>query len=269
MFSTLSHNAEEEQSFFEDEFLRMRDVNNRLKTFSNWNHPNISKDEVSQSGFYCKGSNFLVACPFCKMETNLVPEDINAFEQHKRWAPQCNFVRSHLNDSSLSSYAPFKKIYENLENRLESYKTWPVSIPLRPKELAAAGFYYTGHSDQVNCFYCGGGLRDWKTGDDPWQQHARWFDKCLFLIGKKGTDYIQKVMTEACSIKENERFPIVETKIKEEGKNKCAICCTEEAVIAFVPCGHISTCADCAISFKNCIMCRTKIESKLRIYYTV
>ena len=34
-----------------------------------------------------------------------------------------------------------------------------------------------GLSDQVKCFYCDGGLREWRDGDDPWQEHAGWFPK--------------------------------------------------------------------------------------------
>lgn len=34
--------------------------------------------------------------------------------------------------------------YVNLTSRLNSYKTWPMSLPQRPEQLADAGFYYTG-----------------------------------------------------------------------------------------------------------------------------
>ena len=36
---------------------------------------------------------------------------------------------------------------------------------------------FLGLSDQVKCFYCDGGLREWRDGDDPWQEHAGWFPK--------------------------------------------------------------------------------------------
>merc|ERR1712242_643286 len=31
-------------------------------------------------------------------------------------------------------------------------------------------------------------------GDDPWIEHARWFDQCSFVRLKKGDDYIRKVL---------------------------------------------------------------------------
>ena len=33
----------------------------------------------------------------------------------------------------------------------------------------------------MKCFYCDGGLREWRDGDDPWQEHAGWFPK-VFLF---------------------------------------------------------------------------------------
>lgn len=34
-----------------------------------------------------------------------------------------------------------------------------------------------GHGDNVKCYYCDGGLRNWEPGDDPWQEHAKWFPR--------------------------------------------------------------------------------------------
>ena len=54
------------------------------------------------------------------------------------------------------------------------------------------GFYYIGLSDQVKCFYCDGGLRNWHSDDDPWVEHARWFNKCAFVRLQKGDEFIRK-----------------------------------------------------------------------------
>ena len=34
-----------------------------------------------------------------------------------------------------------------------------------------------GHSDDVKCFCCDGGLRCWESEDDPWVEHAKWFPR--------------------------------------------------------------------------------------------
>lgn len=44
----------------------------------------------------------------------------------------------------------------------------------------------TGHQDNVRCFHCDGGLRNWELGDDPWMEHAKWFPRyflCLCVAG--------------------------------------------------------------------------------------
>ncbi|XP_063628914.1 death-associated inhibitor of apoptosis 1-like [Cydia splendana] len=75
---------------------------------------------------------------------------------------------------------------------LRTFKDWPKSMKQKPEELAEAGFYYTGRSDKTKCFYCDGGLKDWEEDDVPWEQHARWFDRCAYVQLVKGEDYVQK-----------------------------------------------------------------------------
>ena len=58
--------------------------------------------------------------------------------------------------------------------------------------MAAAGLFYIGLSDQVKCFYCDGGLKDWQQEDDPWVEHAGWFHQCEFIKLVKGEGFIQR-----------------------------------------------------------------------------
>lgn len=67
--------------------------------------------------------------------------------------------------------------YATLDSRLATYTTrW--TMRQSPLEMAQAGFFYAGLSDHVRCFYCGGGLRNWKPQDDPRKEHEYWFSKC-------------------------------------------------------------------------------------------
>ena len=43
----------------------------------------------------------------------------------------------------------------------------------------------SGPGDNVRCFYCDGGLKNWKPSDEPWSEHARWFPRCPFLLTHK------------------------------------------------------------------------------------
>lgn len=80
--------------------------------------------------------------------------------------------------------------------RLESYEDWPKFMKQKPKELSDAGFFYTGKSDRVKCFSCGGGLKDWEAEDEPWEQHAMWYSNCEYLKLMKGEEYIAECLAK-------------------------------------------------------------------------
>ena len=46
----------------------------------------------------------------------------------------------------------------------------------------------------------------------------------------------------------------------------CKICLDKSSEIVFRPCGHFASCNTCAISLKNCPMCRKEIISCFRVY---
>ncbi|XP_019626068.1 PREDICTED: baculoviral IAP repeat-containing protein 7-like [Branchiostoma belcheri] len=67
---------------------------------------------------------------------------------------------------------------------------------MSPLRLVRAGFLYTYVADQVRCFWCEGGLKDWQQDDDPWEEHARWYGpECGYVIMNKGMDYIRDIRT--------------------------------------------------------------------------
>ena len=64
--------------------------------------------------------------------------------------------------------------------RLNSFRNWPVTF-IKPEILAAAGFYYTKHSDRVKCFECSLEICKWEEGDNPNTEHQRWGSRCRFI----------------------------------------------------------------------------------------
>ncbi|XP_063408069.1 baculoviral IAP repeat-containing protein 3-like [Mytilus trossulus] len=83
--------------------------------------------------------------------------------------------------------------YAALQVRISSFQGWPSYLDQTPKQMATAGFLFAGYQDYTRCFFCGGGLRNWETGDDPWVEHARWFPKCSYLRQNKGDRFIKAV----------------------------------------------------------------------------
>ena len=83
-----------------------------------------------------------------------------------------------------------------LEARLATFRDWPAGLEQRPAQLAEAGFFYMGTGDHVKCFCCDGALRNWEPQDEPWQEHARWFSRCNFLLTVKGPDFVSNVHSQ-------------------------------------------------------------------------
>lgn len=81
--------------------------------------------------------------------------------------------------------------------RFRSFNEWPKALKQKPNELSEAGFFYTKRGDQVICFSCGGGLRDWEKKDDIWEQHALWYEKCCYVRLIKNQKYIDSVKQRA------------------------------------------------------------------------
>ncbi|XP_021938290.1 baculoviral IAP repeat-containing protein 7-like isoform X2 [Zootermopsis nevadensis] len=86
--------------------------------------------------------------------------------------------------------------YATVESRLRTFINWSPTVHQTPQQLAQAGFYSVGQSDQVRCFHCDGGLRHWDPEDDPWTEHARWFSQCGFVLLVKGDEFVQQALIQ-------------------------------------------------------------------------
>ncbi|NXQ35323.1 BIR7B protein, partial [Alaudala cheleensis] len=88
--------------------------------------------------------------------------------------PQPRAARCQLFDSSMRSVA----------RRLRTFQQWPRTAPVSARDLVEAGFYYVGPTDEVQCFCCGGVLKDWRPGDCPMVEHLNFFPSCKYLRGE-------------------------------------------------------------------------------------
>jgi len=252
----------------------MESMEARLKTFEDSSIDPARAREFARCGFYRSGFRDEVCCAYCKVEIAKWQPDDSPLEEHLKFAPFCLFVQQLKPDRvKPKAIKPFSLQYRTEQARLWSFVDWPKSIKQRPEALAEAGFYYTGVGDKVKCFYCDGGLRDWEPDDEPWVQHARWFDKCDYVLTVKGAEYVQQAVSDRCLEKEskivtNDEQPNNDTDPKNESK-LCKICFGEQANVCFVPCGHIVLCAKCAFSInKTCPMCREPFDSFVRVYFS-
>ncbi|XP_041051484.1 inhibitor of apoptosis protein-like [Carcharodon carcharias] len=186
----------------------------RLKTFTTWpSYGIVTPRELAKAGLYylCKDDH--VQCFCCAgLMKNWEPGD-RAMSEHKRHFPMCAFVLGHsvgnipidpncsrkyvnqpLNGEPKANFFNLSKHpdKQTLESRLQTFKC-PERFPLNTADLAGAGFYSTGDEDNVKCFHCDGGLRNWESSDEAWEQHAKWFPGCGFLNQQRGQDFVSDV----------------------------------------------------------------------------
>ncbi|XP_041979976.1 baculoviral IAP repeat-containing protein 2 isoform X1 [Aricia agestis] len=288
------------------ESVDMRREEERLKTFDKWPVSFLSPEQLAKNGFYYLGRGDEVRCAFCKVEIMQWVEGDDPATDHERWAPQCPFLRRHDGARSIPADipptvdgrdecgakvpptatgtrlpGPVHAKYASMAARLQTFADWPRSMRQKPEDLAEAGFFYTGNGDKTKCFYCDGGLKDWENDDEPWEQHARWFNRCAYVQLVKGRDYVQQAVTKAVTItapKEQKETPTESAPETEKAKASdepsvedsklCKICFAEERNVCFVPCGHVVACAKCALATNKCPMCRRTFQNAVRLYFS-
>ncbi|KAM6924519.1 baculoviral IAP repeat-containing protein 7 isoform 1-T1 [Xenentodon cancila] len=192
----------------------------RLQTFQNWpTDAPVTSGDLARAGFFFLGPGDKVQCFCCGGILRCWVHGDSPAAEHKRHFPNCKFIlgravgniplqagssdsvdgqllsqlqRMTMEDQGTTGQAVYPEM-EAEDSRLTTFHNWPTEASIQPDVLARAGFFYTGHGDNVKCFYCDGGLRNWEPGDDPWQEHAKWFPRCEFLIQSRGQEYITNI----------------------------------------------------------------------------
>ncbi|XP_072447527.1 baculoviral IAP repeat-containing protein 1-like isoform X2 [Chiloscyllium punctatum] len=178
---------------------RMRSELRRLKSFESYpSFSTWSPEEMADAGFYYTGTKTYMQCFCCGGVLSSTSLTKTPWSEHRQFEPDCGLVKA-LDVGDVPKYAlrvqPPSKILQSQRqqlveerSRLESFGSWPFYAPTEPALLAGAGFFYTGSKDQVQCFSCDGSLANWEEGDDPWQEHAKWFPQCEYLQGQKSEE---------------------------------------------------------------------------------
>ncbi|XP_036386730.1 baculoviral IAP repeat-containing protein 7-A-like [Megalops cyprinoides] len=276
---------------------RMWNEEDRQKTFQEWpRDAPVTGVSLAKAGFYYVGPGDKVQCFCCGgILRDWVHGDCPSNE-HRRHFPTCGFVRgtsvgnvprpltpkatdsvdgqllsqlqrAAVDDEALAGQAVYPEM-EREETRLSSFYNWPTDAAVRPEVLAQAGFCYTGQGDNVKCFYCDGGLRNWEPGDDPWLEHAKWFPRCEFLLKTKGYEYVARVQESQRSAGEKASGgqSAQEQLMQLQQERTCKVCMDKPVSLVFIPCGHLVVCADCAPSLSHCPICRAAIRGSVRAF---
>jgi len=71
----------------------MKSEADRLLTFKKWPVAFIDKNNLAEAWFYYTDHNDVVCCAFCVAQIGLWQEGDDAFKEHQRWSPNCEFIR--------------------------------------------------------------------------------------------------------------------------------------------------------------------------------
>ncbi|CAJ0963729.1 unnamed protein product [Ranitomeya imitator] len=190
----------------------------RLRTLTMWPGPStICPRYLARVGFYYLGPGDRVQCFCCGVLLTCWEPGDDPRDEHHKFSPSCPFLlgrevgnipcaggRDSVDGQILGQLHRFPEDEESTlvvaypelveeRARLATYSNWPPYAEVTPDVLARAGFFYTGHGDNVKCFHCDGELRNWERRDDPWREHAKWFPRCEFLIQSMGLAYVRGV----------------------------------------------------------------------------
>ncbi|XP_059483183.1 baculoviral IAP repeat-containing protein 2-like [Neocloeon triangulifer] len=148
-------------------------------------------ESLAEAGFYCllsNGGTHELRCHFCDLVIheseihNWTKLDKDQILSRKR----CSI---HSHDSKNFPLSVNLRNFKFESHRLYSLlkrEDWNVS----PADLAADGFYYTGHGDICHCAFCRVEIYKWEQQDNVHDQHVQWNKECPFLINPEGVQNI-------------------------------------------------------------------------------
>jgi baculoviral IAP repeat-containing protein 7/8 len=207
----------------------------RLSTFSGWDLANVSPFDLAAANFV-QNSHFsapkdCVMCLECDLSLYQWNEEDKPIEEHKRYRPECLFVRSFAD--ALDEITPTK------EEIVDKWKTNPFA-----KDFIKLDFYTDHEINEVFHHRLNKSFKFFNSIDEMF----RYF--LVYFKVKKGNT------NDAISLE------------SEKGSEDllCKICLTNKTSMAFFPCGHL-TCGACAKKLEKCPICNKNYIRSYRVYF--
>ena len=171
----------------------------------------------------------------------------------------------------LKHKGPAYKNFVSPTSRMKTFAAWPPGLKQPKKKMVEAGFFYSGRSDEVYCYYCGKGMKDWMENDDPWEQHAGWSEDCAHVSLHKTEKFIKDSFFKVRNydplddLHQAQSEDIIERDI--DTTKTCKVCMDGEVEVAYLPCAHAVTCKSCAPCFDKCVICRCPVKELIKLYF--
>ncbi|KAL6043875.1 hypothetical protein STEG23_011831, partial [Scotinomys teguina] len=209
---------------------RYQDEEARLESFENWPFyaHGTSPRVLSAAGFVFTGKRDTVQCFSCGGCLGNWEEGDDPWKEHAKWFPKCEFLQSKKSSEEIAQYIKSYEgfvhvtgehfvnswvrrelpmvsaygndsIFANEELRLDTFKDWPHESPVTVEALARAGLFYTGIKNAVRCFSCGGCMEKWEEGNDPLEEHTKFYPKTQPMLSVANGNLEEQPLTrEGC-----------------------------------------------------------------------
>lgn len=162
--------------------------------------------------------------------------------------------------------------FSSINRRLQSYNSCSDSITEENKKnFAIAGFYFLepiaeNYKDclKIRCFSCGLKLIS-NRGFHSLAYHVFLSNDCQYLQMIIPTHRFNQVTKKYKETKKflpySSNYLLVSDLFTEENyeQNRCVVCLTRQIQVLYLPCQHYKCCRICAVSIKNCPICRSRI----------
>ena len=164
----------------------------RLRSFRHWPSKSpLKPDDLAKEGFYYTGIRDQGRCFACKRLFEMWRPGEDMQRKHAEASPECPIVRSRSNMAAAKGGDVDVDDMSSEAGRLATFRKksfkWPRDCPIKPVELAKAGFYFTGRRDMVECHVCHVQLKLWKPGDTAEGEHRFYSPLCPIVAAKADT----------------------------------------------------------------------------------
>ncbi|KAK3099027.1 hypothetical protein FSP39_025415 [Pinctada imbricata] len=200
-----------------------RNVEERRKSFQNSSSAILKRkaEDLAKAGFIYCGVKDYVQCVYCNLRLRKWDAKDKPLAEHKIWKPSCPYILSktkQIQRSMVRVCSDQTNGADYTDSSVRQRTFTRANICVSVQTMAEAGFYlYKDGTDHVRCFSCGIQLVNWKTGEDPWMEHARASAECQHVKRCKGTQFIERARLKNIQKKEEETDEVIDASLQEDG----------------------------------------------------
>ena len=234
------------------------DTLRRVASFAACARNDISFLNLARDGF--SYINQTIKCKECNVQ--LTEDKLHTKSFKLFHGIQCTLPESMVEIPQLNRLEPDFNLLQTESSRMETFHDWPCESPIKPKDLAECGLFYSGEQDKVQCAYCRGYLKWWEPNDIAIDEHIKHFPKCAFV--RKIWFNKQEQLKRTTPLSNVEILEEENQQLKD--MKTCKICLDNISDTVFLPCGHLITCGTCSVKVSQCPTCRGTIQGTIKVF---